>query len=264
MKLDILKQQWLDIVFEGRNKLYGAYQLRKQNPRMTMQALLIGAVIFAFLVSTPILARFLPDSNSDEVMNLDKQVKAVKLPPKKEIPKDLPPPPPPPPKIDQVKFVKPIVAKADEVTEEPPKIKEIENKKVGDENIKGDPNAELTVDPVGTGPSKVTEEVDNNIYNAAGIEVKPEFPGGMEKFYKFVKDNFRTPEDTPGGRMIVSFVVEKDGSLTDIKVPRPAGPGTAEEAIRMLKRCPRWVPAEQNGRKVRCMFTLPIVIASSE
>ncbi|RZJ69922.1 energy transducer TonB [Flavobacterium sp.] len=263
MKLDILKQQWLDIVFEGRNKLYGAYQLRRQNPRMTMQALLIGAIIFAFLVSTPILARLLPDSKSDEVVDLNKQVKAVKLPPKKEIPKDLPPPPPPPPKIDQVKFVKPVVAKAEEVVEEPPKIKEIENKKVGAETIKGDPDAVLTVDPVGTGPKQVVEE-DNSIYNAAGIEVKPEFPGGIDKFYKFVKDNFRAPDDTPGGRMIISFVVEKDGSLTDIKVPRPAGPGTAEEAIRMLKRSPRWVPAEQNGRKVRCMFTLPIVIAASE
>ncbi|RYG29780.1 MAG: energy transducer TonB, partial [Chitinophagaceae bacterium] len=63
MKLDLLKQQWLDIVFEGRNKLYGAYQLRRENPKVTMRALGIGAVIFAFLVSIPMLAKFLPDTS---------------------------------------------------------------------------------------------------------------------------------------------------------------------------------------------------------
>lgn len=262
MKLDLLKQQWLDIVFEGRNKLYGAYQLRKENPKTTMVALLMGGLVFAFLVSTPLIANMLPDSNAvDE--NLDKKIVTIKLPPKKEIPKDLPPPPPPPPKIDQVKFVKPVVAKAEEVVEEPPKIKEIENKKVGDENIKGDPDAELTVEPVGNGPKDVVEE-DNTIYNSAGIEVKPEFPGGMARFPKFVQDNFRTPEDAPGGRIIVNFVVEKDGSLTDIKVLRDVGYGTKEEAIRMLKKSPRWSPAEQNGKKVRCTMSLPITIAAGD
>jgi len=263
MKLDLLKHQWLDIVFEGRNKLYGAYQLRKENPKTTMTALLIGAVVFAFLVSTPILARLLPDNAVEEDVKLDKKITTVKLPPKKEIPKNLPPPPPPPPKIDQVKFVKPVVAKAEEVVEEPPKIKEIVDKKVGNENIKGDPDAELTVDPVGTGPKQVIEE-DNNIYNSAGIEVKPEFPGGLDKFYKMIQNNFRTPDDAVNGRMIVSFVVEKDGTLTDIKVLRESGPGTKEEAIRVLKRSPRWTPAEQNGKKVRCSYQLPIVIQAPD
>jgi protein TonB len=73
-----------------------------------------------------------------------------------------------------VKFVKPVVAKAEEVVEEPPKIKEIVDKKIGAETIKGDPDAELTVEPVGNGAKDVVEE-DNNIYNTAGIEVKPEF-----------------------------------------------------------------------------------------
>lgn len=263
MKLDLLKQQWLDIVFDGRNKLYGAYQLRKDNPKVTMSALAMGAVVFAFLVSIPMLAKFLPD-NEKETEKLDKKIVTVKLPPKKTPPPppNLPPPPPPPPKIDQVKFVKPVVAKAEEVVEEPPKIKEIENKKVGNENIKGDPDAELTVAPVGTGPKQVIEE-DNNVYSMAGIEVKPEFPGGIEKFLKFVGNNYRVPEeDGINGRVIVSFVVEKDGSLTDIKVLRDLGYGTGAEAIRVLKKSPRWQPAEQNGRKVRCSYQLPIKIQS--
>ncbi|RZJ33686.1 MAG: energy transducer TonB [Flavobacterium sp.] len=263
MKLDILGNRWLDIVFEGRNKLYGAYQLRKQNPKTTLRALLIGAIIFSFLLSLPILANFLPDK-SDNDDTLDKKIVTIKLPPKQpEVPKNLPPPPPPPPKVDQVKFVKPVVAKKEEVVEEPPKIKEIVEKKIGNETIKGDPDAPLTVEPVGNGPADVVE--DNTIYNTAGIEVKPQFPGGIEAFYNFIRKNY-TPPDEPGlkGNVFVSFVVEKDGSLTDIKVLRDIGFGTKEEAIRVLKKCPRWTPAEQNGKRVRCSYQLPIKIQTPE
>lgn len=263
MKLDLLKKQWLDIVFEGRNKLYGAYELRTSNSKTTTKALIIGGVIFTFLVSIPVLANLLPDKNEDAT--LDQKITTVKLPPKKEKPKeDLPPPPPPPPKVDQVKFVKPVVAKAEEVVEEPPKIKEIVDKKIGAETIKGDPDAELTVEPVGNGPKDVVEE-DNNIYNTAGIEVKPDFPGGIDKFYKYVGKNYQVPEEEGlKGKVFVSFVVEKDGSLTDIKVIRDIGYGTGKEAIRVLKSCPRWNPGEQNGKKVRVLYSLPINIQSAE
>lgn len=267
MKLDILKQQWLDIVFEGRNKLYGAYQLRKQNPGVTMRALGIAALIFVFLVSLPMLARMLPNKGADNDATLDTKIVTVKLPPKKAAPPpppNLPPPPPPPPKVDQVKFVKPVVAKAEEVVEEPPKIKDLEDKKVGSENIKGDPDAVLTIAPVGTGPKNADIVDDNAVHTPAGVEVKPEFPGGIEQFYKFVANNYRAPEEEGlRGNVYVSFVVEKDGSLTDIKVLRDIGYGTGAEAIRVLKRSPKWSPAEQNGRKVRCSYQLPIRIQSA-
>ncbi len=262
MKLDLLKNQWLDIVFEGRNKLYGAYELRKTNSKTTLKSLIIGGIIFTFLVSIPVLANFLP--NGDDEAVLDQKITTVKLPPKEKPKENLPPPPPPPPKVDQVKFVKPVVAKAEDVVEEPPKIKEIVDKKIGSETIKGDPDAELTVEPVGNGPKDVVEE-DNNVYNTAGIEVKPDFPGGMEKFYKFVGKNYQVPEeDGLKGKVFVSFVVEKDGSLTDIKVIRDIGYGTGKEAIRVLKSCPKWNPGEQNGKKVRVLYSLPISIQSAE
>jgi protein TonB len=262
MKLDLLKNQWLEIVFEGRNKIYGAYELRKTNGKTTLRSLIIGGVIFIFLVSIPVLANLIPDSNDDAV--LDQKITTVKLPPKEKPKENLPPPPPPPPKVDQVKFVKPVVAKAEEVTEEPPKVEEIKDKKIGDKTIEGDPNAELTVEPVGNGPSQVVEE-DNNIYNTAGIEVKPDFPGGLEKFYKFVGKNFQVPEEEGlKGKVFVTFVVEKDGSLTDIKVIRDIGYGTGKEAMRVLKSCPKWNPGEQNGKKVRVLYSLPITIQSAE
>ena len=266
MKLDILKNQWLDIVFEGRNKLYGAYELRKSNRKTSMKALIMGAIVFSLAVSAPLIASLLP-SGSDDDENLDVKITAVKLPPKKQEEKkpDLPPPPPPKPKVDQVKFVKPVVAKAEEVVEEIVEVKQIKGKNIGAETIKGDPDAILTVDePVGTGTAAVVEE-DNTVYNTAGIEQKPEFPGGMEKFYKFVGNNYQAPEEEGlKGKVYVTFVVEKDGSLTDIKVIRDIGYGTGKEAIRVLKKCPKWTPGEQNGKKVRVLYSLPITIQSAQ
>ncbi len=261
MKLDLFNKQWIDIVFEGRNKAYGAYELRQENSKTTVRALIIGAVVFALAVSLPLIISLIPDFSKNDAA-LDQKIVTIKLPPKEQ-PKDLPPPPPPPPKVDQVKFVKPVVAKTEEIVEDPPKVEEIKDKKLGAETVKGDPDAPLTVEPVGNGPSVVEE--DNTIYNTAGIEVKPDFPGGLDKFYKFIGKNFQVPEeDGLKGKVFVTFVVEKDGSLTDIKVLRDIGYGTGKEAIRVLKSCPRWNPGEQNGKKVRVLYSLPISIQSAE
>ena len=260
MKLDLLNNHWLEIVFEGRNKSYGAYDLRKSITKGTVRAFIIGTILFAVLVSIPTIMRMIPDAQEDTT--LDQKITAVKLPPKQEKPKEnLPPPPPPPPKVDQVKFVKPVVAKAEDVVEEIAVVKDLVDKNIGKETIKGDPDAELTVEPVGTGVAAVVEE-DNTVYNTAGIEVKPDFPGGIAKFYEFVNKNFNAPEDA-AGRIMVTFVVEKDGSLTDIKV-RDIGYGTGAEAMRVLKKSPKWSPGEQNGKKVRCTFSLPISIQPQE
>lgn len=264
MKLDLLKRTWTDIVFEGRNKSYGAYELRMTNPKVTWRAFGIGAFVFAFLVSIPMWAGLIDFSSSDDDATLDKKIVTIKMPPKEKPKENLPPPPPPPPKVDQVKFVKPVVAKAEEVVEEPPKIKEIVDKKLGAETIKGDPDAELTVEPVGNGPKDVVEE-DNTIYNAAGIEVKADFPGGVDKFRAYIGKNYQLPdEEGLNGKVFVSFVVEKDGSLTDIKVLRDIGYGTGKEAVRVIKSCPiKWNPGEQNGKKVRMLFSLPINIVTA-
>jgi uncharacterized protein (TIGR02145 family) len=106
---------------------------------------------------------------------------------------------------------------------------------------------------------------DASIYNTAGIEFKPDFPGGLEKFYEFIGKNFQIPKvEGLKGKIFLTFVVEKDGSLSDIKVLRDIGYGTGKEAIRVLKACPRWVPGEQNGKKVRVLYSLPISIQSDK
>ena len=132
---------------------------------------------------------------------------------------------------------------------------EIKYPMVFKEKEKKDP---LTLVPI---ENKSGEE---SLYNTAGIEKKPDFPGGAKEFYKYISQNFRTP-DVKGlsGKVFVSFVIEKDGSITDIKVLRDIGYGTKEETIRVLKNSPNWIPGEQDGKKVRVIYTLPISIQSS-
>jgi len=108
-------------------------------------------------------------------------------------------------------------------------------------------------------------ENDSNIYNTAGIDVKPEFPGGMEKFFKFIGQNFKVPnEEGLKGKVFVTFIIEKDGSLSDIKVLRGIGYGTGKEAIRVLSISPKWSPGEMNGKKIRVLYALPISIQSAD
>ncbi|KAF2509170.1 hypothetical protein EYY60_12345 [Flavobacterium zhairuonense] len=120
----------------------------------------------------------------------------------------------------------------------------------------------ITIDQP-AGNSAATNNEDNVVYNAAGIDVKPDFPGGMDKFYQFVDSNFKTPEgakNIKGKKIYITFIVEKDGSLSDIKVLRDAGYETGTEAIRVLKTCPKWNPGENNGKKIRVLYSLPITM----
>jgi len=266
MKLDIYKQKWIDMVFEGRNKSYGAYKLRKQNPKDTLKAFFIGATVFAGLLALPLINW----EGSDEEEDTEKvtMVDMATLAPPPEEPKPIipptAPPPPPAPKIDEVKFVKPKVVEKEKVVEEIKSIEELKDKNVGAKDLKGQEDGKIVIDaPSGDGPqtdSKIVED-SNQIYTA--VEVKPDFPGGIQKFYDFVGKNYKVPEDEDiKGKVFVQFVVEKDGSLTDIKVIRDLGFGTGKEAIRVLKKSPKWKPGIQNGRPVRVLYSLPISIVS--
>ncbi|WP_426090366.1 energy transducer TonB [Flavobacterium sp. DSR3-2] len=113
--------------------------------------------------------------------------------------------------------------------------------------------------------NKFVQKGENEVYNTAGITEKPDFPGGIMEFYKFVGNNFKTPEQPNlKGKVYITFIVEKDGSLSDIKNIRDIGFGTGEEAIRVLKTCPKWIPGKLNGVPVRVMYSLPITIQSGK
>ncbi len=111
---------------------------------------------------------------------------------------------------------------------------------------------------------ETNESVNDKPYNFSGIDVKPEFPGGMNEFYKFIGKNYIIP-DVKGlvGKVYVAFIIEKDGSIDEVKIIKDLGYGTGEEAIRVLKICPKWIPGEQNGKYVRVSFALPISISTN-
>ncbi|WP_295336793.1 energy transducer TonB [Flavobacterium sp.] len=134
------------------------------------------------------------------------------------------------------------------------KIKSTDMQYVPRENV-------LPVSEANDTPKENPIAIEDQIYNTSGVDIKPEFEGGMEKFYKFIGQNFKVPdEEDLRGKIFVSFVVEKDGSLGDIKVIRDIGYGTGNEAIRVLKICPKWKPGELNGKKVRVLYSMPINI----
>ncbi|MET3018227.1 energy transducer TonB [Flavobacterium hydatis] len=98
------------------------------------------------------------------------------------------------------------------------------------------------------------------IYNTAGIEVKPEFPGGLIGLDSFIKQNYKNPTDNLNGKIYVTFIIEKDGSLSDIKILRDIGYGTSAEAIRVLKISPKWSPGKLKNKEVRVLYSLPITV----
>jgi periplasmic protein TonB len=107
----------------------------------------------------------------------------------------------------------------------------------------------------------VIEPDDNNIYSSAGIEKVPEFPGGIEGLTNHIKQNFILP-NVKGlhGRVFVEFVVEKDGTVSDVKAIRDIGYRTGEEAVRVVKLFPLWIPGQHNGKLIRIRYSLPIMI----
>ncbi|MDG2431059.1 energy transducer TonB [Flavobacterium sp.] len=128
---------------------------------------------------------------------------------------------------------------------------------------KGGP-AKFVVDPFDKKNIKVKSADENAVYNNAGLTENPEFPGGMELFYKFVGENYRAPvKQGLKGKVYVTFIVEKDGSITDVKTLRDIGYGTGEEAIRVLNICPKWTAGKINDKPVRTLYSLPITIETA-
>lgn len=263
-KIDLLKKDWLDVVFAGKNKSYGAYVLRQKSASNTTKSLLIASTGFILLFLSPKISELF--KGKEPVVEEVKQVEVVVQPPPPVNPETPPPPPvePPPPKQDQVKFPPPIV-KPDELVrdEEPPTIEDLKKADPGQKTIAGDPDADIVIaTAAGDGPKQAAVVEDTKVYDFTSLEQHPTYPGGMEKFYEYLSKAVRYPqmaqENNIQGKVFLSFVVEKDGSLTDIKVDRKLGGGTDEEAVRVLKASRKWIPGIQNGKKVRVKYNIPI------
>lgn len=275
-KLDLYNQEWLDMLFEGRNKNYGAYELRATSSKILTTSFFIGALVFTFAIASPLIFGGGKDKDKmeEDVVLVDMAVIDMpEIPDVPEIEEELPPPPPPPPADepaksvnDQVKFTEPEIVQAEKVKEEIATVEELQTADPGQKTQEGDKEkGEIKVNErtgeADKGNGSGGDGDGNQIYFAVEKQAGPS--GGMQTFYKSFATKYNAPDVDEGVRQIkvlLQFVVEKDGSFTDIKVLRDPGYGAGKEAMRVLRSMPKWAPAEQNGRKVRSQFTLPITI----
>lgn len=275
--LNIFSQSWNDNVFEGRNKEYGAYQLRQENPKTTLKALFFGTLACASLVSIPIISSMLTNKEHGDIIN----TLPAELPPaiyvdlgeKPKIePEKLGGAIPEKSSAEQTKHVIPTVTDNHTTPQDVATIDPTQNIKTGDSDNPGDNMGAVAIgnsslDGQGTEPTfgnagNSTDKGDN-IFMNLGLQSSPEFPGGIKNFLALVGKNFKLPEigEKATMKVFVYFVVEKDGTLTNIKVIRDPGYGLGAEAIRVLKSIKtKWKPGMQNDKPVRTAYNLPITV----
>lgn len=126
--------------------------------------------------------------------------------------------------------------------------------------IKGDADMPINEESNRNHPQKSVPNDDFNIYNADYIDLKPQFPGGAEALEKFIKNNYKNPKDEIRGKVYINFVIEKDGALSDIKIIRDIGYETGAEAVKVMKKSPKWIPGKLKNKFIRTSYILPISV----
>jgi len=266
----ILSADILDIIFEGRNKDYGAYQLRKTYNKRLMTALGVTAAILLLAFGGFVLSNMLnkEDAKKDMVVQ-DVQLEEIKQEEKKEEPPPPPPPKPPePPKVEMAKFTPPKIVKDEEVKEEekPPEVEKLEETKIGTVNQEGVKDEGIVAPPVedaGKGvveaPKKVEEDWDKTFTK---VEIESEYPGGSAAWQRYLNKTLRYPQEAIDneiqGTVVIQFIVDKEGNVSDVEAI--SGPEELRsEAVRVIKKSGKWTPAVQNGRQVKSYKKQPIV-----
>jgi periplasmic protein TonB len=258
----ILHADILDILFEGRNKEYGAYALRKgYNGRLGRSLLVMGGVVvvlfcFGFVSGRGPHVVKPPAPDSVTLVSVAPDV--------------VPPPPSPPPvkvqpPVATTIFTPPVLVKDPPEDEKPPVVDDLEKVRIGTVNTPGADDVGIVPAPVGTGsnvveaPKKVEDDG-----RFIPIEKEAEYPGGVQAWVRYLQKNMRAPEaalsDVGQGRVVVRFVVDKDGNVSEVEaISGPEQNGMREEAVRVIKRSGKWVPALQNGRYVKTVKVQPVI-----
>ena len=268
-KIDLISNEWTDLVFEGRNQAYGAYKLRKGTTKRNIWSLII-VTLAAVLLFLGLQLQKMVEANKTventqavELSSLEQKKKEAKVE-KKEIIKTEPE------KVvekvkSSVKFTAPVIKKDSEVKEEDEiNLEEVEksNKAIGSFTVEGN-------DEVGGEVLKAKEDIkapeppkheENKIFTV--VEQMPMYPGGDAALMQYLSSNIHYPavaaENGVQGRVVVGFVVERDGSITDVNVMRSVDPSLDREAVRVVKNMPRWTPGKQNGSAVRVKYQVPV------
>lgn len=274
-QIDLTRDGWCDLIFEGRNKEYGAYKLRTQTGKRNFKAIITIAILAALCIILFYIkagydayqAAHAKNENVTEISALNQPKKKeakverkVQVEEKKEVVKEV---------KSSIKFTAPVIKKdADVKPEEEMKTQDQimqTNTAIGALDVKGNSDQgeilkvtqRVETEPVKAEPKP---EVENKVFDV--VEQMPSFPGGPSALMQYLSSNIKYPvvaqENGVQGRVVVSFVVERDGSITDVQVARSVDPSLDREAQRVVRNMPRWIPGKQNGQAVRVKYNVPV------
>jgi periplasmic protein TonB len=267
MESKYLKAQLDDIIFESRNKSYGAYALRQSYGKRMKRGTIIGLSLFALLISSPLIADRLDikkEALDNRVIEMsDKLPEDIKKP---DIPPPTPPPPPPPVKQPAtVRFEPPVVTEEAETEPPMPRIEDISvnvstQTKEGEHSEVFVNKTDAPVPPPIDVPKSAVEEKKETIFLI--VEQQPEFGNGVKDLFRFLSENIKYPpvarENGIEETVYVGFVVWNDGSIRNVEVKRGRNASLNEEAVRVISMMPKWKAGRQNGKSVNVAFTVPI------
>lgn len=266
----ILNSDLLDLVFEDRNKAYGAYDLRKTYNRRIRIALGSTFGVLLLLILSSFVAKNIDDGDDTEVQVQEVVLEDIKQEEKEEEP---PPPPPPkpiePPKVEMTKFTPPIIKKDEEVKQEeiPPEVEKLEDTKIDVVNQEGIKDEGLAAPVIDEGKAVVEapKEDENKVFTK--VEIEASFAGDWSKFLQrnLSGDGPSSAGAPPGSyQVVIQFIVDREGQVSDVQPLTKHGYGMEEEAMRVIKKAPKWTPAVQNGRQVKAYRKQPITFMISD
>ena len=262
----ILSADILDILFEGKNKEYGAYELRKSyNKRITLALIITAALVLMIFVGSVIAKKIEEDSAQlVEVRDL-----SLEEAPKDEKPPPPPPPPPklpPPPPIQTIQFTPPKIVKDEEVIKPPVENEKLEEAKVDVKTVEGVKDVGIVAPPVEEKSQvveapKVVAEDEDKVFTK--VEIEASFPGGDAGWARYVKKAIEANIDElteagESGTCRVRFIVSKDGTVSNVEATTMKGTKLAEISVNAIRKGPKWTPAQQNGRHVNAYREQPV------
>ncbi len=272
--VDLSSKEWCDIVFDGKNKEYGAYQLRATSVKRHTKALVSVLIVLALILTAIIMVMTGVFKSADEDINAKNEQEEVIMAPE-DIPEEEEQMEIPEQKPEEVQAEEEVAAtqavtevKIVETVDKDREIKDqeqvLENTaQLGADDHKGveDVNRDRVVKEV-VEVKPVEKPKDEGPVSMAMVEQKPSFPGGDAAMYKWLNDNIIYPaaasEEGVQGKVTVQFIVEKDGSISHVKVVRGKHPALDAEAARVIRKMPRWTPGRNNGQPVRVTYHLPV------
>ena len=268
--INLTSQRWLELIFDDKNKSYGAYVLRNDSSNRHLKALIVLLVLVSgFLFLPGLIESVIPEKKAPEVTQVT-EIDMADLDIEQEIPeenqiKEIENVPPPPLLKETIQFTPPVVTKDEDVRDEELMLTQQEltdnQVDISVATIEGVKEGGVDIADLVEHKVVIQEEKKPEIFSH--VEVMPSFPGGDKEMMKWLGENINYPaiaqEQNIQGRVILRFVVGPDGAVGAVEVQRSLDPSCDREAIRVVKKMPKWIPGKQNGNPVSVYYTLPVL-----